>query len=630
MGRMCRAKGVLSIVAIIALMGASGCNILFTSVTQPIATQTNTTFLVSVAVSYENTLGRDVTNFFSVKLPVGWTVVGNAAPFSGGVNGTSVFDASASALMETLSPAGAGYYWWTGSNVSQAANVGQAVGAFSIQTDGQTGLFLIDYALGDAAAGLNHERSNGHPIGIGLPQAVFTATPTNGIMPMAVQFTAPDKDSGGSTLLTWSWDFGDGVQSTLQNPSHIYTAVGTFLPTLLASNTAGGFAVSPVTPITAGLLPGYGYSVNGTTIAITNYTGPGGVVVIPAMIGTYPVTAIGTTAFAFHPSMTSVAIPDAVTNISALAFAGCTVLTNFTVDASNTSFSSVDGVLFDSAHTTLIEFPSGRAGSYTLPDGVTAIGDGAFCYSLGLTSLALPASLSTLGSAVFAYCPVLTNITVDPANTSFASVDGILFDSTHTALLAYPGGRGGSYTIPDGVTAIGGWAFCYNTGLTNITIPYGVTTIGQLAFSFCTGLTSLTIPASVTVFGQQMISNCGLLASVFCLGNANDSCLDGFQGSSATLYYPPGAAGWDTYFTGCPVALWNPEIHADNFGVSGGRFGFTVTGTEGIPIVVKTCTNLHTGAWSSLQSTNVDGGSIYFADNQWTNFPARFYRIGTP
>ena len=54
---------------------------------------------------------------------------------------------------------------------------------------------------------------------------------------------------------------------------------------------------------------------------------------------------------------------------------GCTSLTAITVDAANPAYSSVDGVLFDKSQTTLLQYPDGKAGAYTIPDSVTSIGD---------------------------------------------------------------------------------------------------------------------------------------------------------------------------------------------------------------------------------------------------------------
>lgn len=67
------------------------------------------------------------------------------------------------------------------------------------------------------------------------PVASFTATPTSGTAPLAVQFN----DTSSNDPTAWAWSFGDGSTSTGQNPVHEYTAAGTYTVTLTASNTAG-------------------------------------------------------------------------------------------------------------------------------------------------------------------------------------------------------------------------------------------------------------------------------------------------------------------------------------------------------------------------------------------------------
>jgi PKD repeat protein len=78
------------------------------------------------------------------------------------------------------------------------------------------------------------------------PTANFVGTPTAGTEPLTVNFT--DLSSGGPTA--WQWNFGDGKTSTLQNPSHIYTAAGTYTVSLTASNAGGSDAMTKTGYIT--------------------------------------------------------------------------------------------------------------------------------------------------------------------------------------------------------------------------------------------------------------------------------------------------------------------------------------------------------------------------------------------
>lgn len=110
------------------------------------------------------------------------------------------------------------------------------------------------------------------------------------------------------------------------------------------------------------------------TITITGYTGVGGDVTIPDAVGIYPVTIIGSLAFVDQTTVTSVIIPGSVTNIGSYAFQECSGLKNITVNATNPSYASAGGVLFNKSLTTLIQYPPKKlADSYTIPNGVTSI-----------------------------------------------------------------------------------------------------------------------------------------------------------------------------------------------------------------------------------------------------------------
>jgi hypothetical protein len=88
----------------------------------------------------------------------------------------------------------------------------------------------------------------------------------------------------------------------------------------------------------------------------------------------------------------------------------------------------------------------------------------------------------------------------------------------------------------------------------------------------------------------------------------------------------------DLTFGNRPAVLWNPRAQtgATSFGVRTNRFGFTITGTTNIPILVEASTNLAGANWTAIQTCTLTNGSIYFSDSDWTNYPARFYRIRSP
>ena len=118
------------------------------------------------------------------------------------------------------------------------------------------------------------------------------------------------------------------------------------------------------------------------------------------------VTNIGGLAFWGCTGLTTVTIPSSVTSIGSRALSGCTSLVAILVDALNPSYASVDGVLFDKSQTTLTQCPAGRAGSYTIANGITGVETWAFqsCTRLtaldlkgnGLTNFTLPDGLTNL------------------------------------------------------------------------------------------------------------------------------------------------------------------------------------------------------------------------------------------
>lgn len=214
------------------------------------------------------------------------------------------------------------------------------------------------------------------------------------------------------------------------------------------------------------------------SIQITGYNGSDKEVVIPSEIDGHTVTQIGTEAFSGCTEITSVTIPNSVTEINMYAFSGCTGLTSVTipssvkriyvgvfnncdnltsinVDEKSEYFLSQDGVLFNKDKTELYIYPSGKTGSYIIPDDVTTIRGFAFGGCTGLTDVTLPNSLTEIGMSAFQECEGLTNVII--------SSDVLMRNL----------------------------AFCDCTGLKSLTILNGKISMQNAVFSGCENLTTI-------------------------------------------------------------------------------------------------------------------------------------------
>ena len=145
---------------------------------------------------------------------------------------------------------------------------------------------------------------------------------------------------------------------------------------------------------------------------------------------------------------------------------------------------------------------------------VTDIGYRAFDGCESLTSITIPNSVRHIGEGAFKLCPRLISINVAADNPYLCSINGVLFNGNKEALIKYPEGKQGAYSIPNSVRYIIAYAFYHCTSLTSIEIPNSVIEIGSEAFYYYTGLTSLTIPNSVDFIGAMAFYGCTDLTSV--------------------------------------------------------------------------------------------------------------------
>ena len=193
--------------------------------------------------------------------------------------------------------------------------------------------------------------------------------------------------------------------------------------------------------------------------------------------------------------------------------------------------------------------------SLTLPVGITSIGRSAFVGCSGLTSLTLPAGITSIDSYAFYSCSGLMSLTLPTGITSIgeyafegcSGLTSLTLPAGITSIGEYAFDKCSgltSLTLPVGITSISNGAFMGCSGLTSLTLHAGITSIGDVAFSGCSGLTSLILPASITSIGSYAFSSCSGLTSIYVYPDivpkmGSDVFYD-VDKKNCTLYVPQG------------------------------------------------------------------------------------------
>ena len=219
------------------------------------------------------------------------------------------------------------------------------------------------------------------------------------------------------------------------------------------------------------------------------------------------VTEIGYGTFNGCSSLTSVVIGDSVTSIGNSAFSYCSNLTNITIPNSVTSIGS-----------SAFEYCT-RLESIEIPNSITNIGDKAFYNCTSLTSVVIPDSIISMGSYTFEDCTSLANVSIGNGVVNIGSA--VFRDCTSLS----------NITIPNSVTSIGKQTFYNCDGLTSMVIPDSVTNIGDYAFKDCLGLQDLTIGKGVTQLGRDVFKDCPSLKNLYYNATAIESGGRVFQSS---------------------------------------------------------------------------------------------------
>ena len=310
--------------------------------------------------------------------------------------------------------------------------------------------------------------------------------------------------------------------------------------------------------------------------------------------------ALGSDAFSCNDAVETVEIPGSVESYTH-SFSGCSSLKEIRVASSNDTFESVSGVLMNEKKDTIYQYPAGKTETYTIPESVTTIRDGAF-----------------------SHCDSLESFLVNSKNKSFVSDGGVLFTKDKKELVAYPNGKAGEeYTVPNNVGTISAYAFAGSplkkvtlpssvrtigayafaeSALTEIELNQGVNSVGQGAFEGCTALTKATLPSSLTRLGQSMFKDCISLQEVSWAATTSSATIgiSAFEGctSLTTVQVPERTTTIDDRaFAGC-TSLTSFTI-PDSVTTIGDN---ALMGSGLTEVTVTECRNMGTGIFQDCTS----------------------------
>lgn len=189
------------------------------------------------------------------------------------------------------------------------------------------------------------------------------------------------------------------------------------------------------------------------------------------------VAFIDSGAFRSNAEIREVVIPHGVKGILAEAFAFCDSLKSVTL---SDSVSEIDDSAF---------YMCQSLEEIAMPKGVKSIGESAFYGCKELRAVILGEGVSEIGDFAFSACPSLEKIEASEANTAYRSIDGHLYTADGLILVQFSIGCGAqSFTVPEGVLAIGAGAFRGCDTLTSISFYGSVISINDYAFDGCTSL----------------------------------------------------------------------------------------------------------------------------------------------
>lgn len=265
----------------------------------------------------------------------------------------------------------------------------------------------------------------------------------------------------------------------------------------------------------------FAYTTENGEVTITDYTGTREHVLIPSEIGGFPVTMLADKAF-YEKHVTTVVVPDSVTEIGEACFSGDNYLVSLTLPD---GLAELPPIALESCYSLM---------DFELPKGLKTIGAGALQAIFYLTHLTIPAGVTDIEQMNFLMMHGLEEVSVAEGSTSFTydAENGLLMTADKARLLHcfFHLAPQKEIILPEGMKTIDPFAFHYDVTVEKIVLPEGAETIGLLAFGICPKLTEIVIPQSVTAIGTVE-------------GQAGSGSITSF--AQNVLVTPEGSPAWD-------------------------------------------------------------------------------------
>lgn len=289
---------------------------------------------------------------------------------------------------------------------------------------------------------------------------------------------------------------------------------------------------------------GLEYALRSDYAEIVRYNEDEARITVPEELEGKPVRVIAEGAFSGKSVLSSVNLPDTVTEIGDGAFKGSIRLTKVTLPSGaikigrdaftgtalyNNSSNWSGSVLYIGTHLIRAGKPGAEGslpkGEYTVSASTRSIAAGAFADCENMTAVNLPEKLEIIGDYAFEGCSSLEAVELmgEPSylgDGAFLSCSGLSYFELMGSLgtindETFRGCKSlRRLCVPNGITAIGDEAFMDCTGLRSVEIADGVESIGAMAFKGCGYITEVYIPDSVRSLGTGAFANCKKLSDI--------------------------------------------------------------------------------------------------------------------